>query len=255
MRFSLTAAEPEPAITNSWGGWPSGGGLAPYVVVRVTVAGAVDPRTGYLCNITEIDRVVRARVIPAVRSRWESAGGDVPCAALLPEMAEALAAGLPAGIALVAVTLQSTPYLWFVLDLEEPSMVRMTQSFEFAAAHRLFCADLSAEENQRVFGKCTNPNGHGHNYMVEVTVAGEPDARCGVVIEMGRLEQTVKARVIDVFDHKHLNEDCAEFAALNPSVENITRVIWSKLEGQFAPAKLACVRVYETPKTYAEVCE
>lgn len=252
VRFSLSAAAPEPPVLNSWGGWPAGGVLSPYVVLRVTVRGVVDARTGYLCNINLIDRAVRDRALPALRAAWLAQGDGLTGDRAVMTAAGSLEGAFPGGVELAGIRLHATPFLSYFLDPQEPSMVAVTQSFEFAAAHRLYCADLSPAENQKVFGKCTNPNGHGHNYIVEVTVAGEPDGRTGVVIELGRLEQVVKARVIDVFDHKHLNADCPEFAALNPSVENITQVIWSKLDRQFAPAKLTCVRVYETPKTYAE---
>ncbi|NLU22175.1 MAG: 6-carboxytetrahydropterin synthase [Phycisphaerae bacterium] len=128
----------------------------------------------------------------------------------------------------------------------------MTQSFEFAAAHRLHCADMSEARNYEIFGKCNNPNGHGHNYQLEVTVAGRPDPATGHVIPLRQMEEIVNERVINRFDHKHLNQDCPEFRTLNPSVENITRVIWGLLEGQFGAARLARVRVWETAKTYAE---
>jgi 6-pyruvoyltetrahydropterin/6-carboxytetrahydropterin synthase len=214
----------------------------------------VDARTGYLCNITFIDRAVRDRVIPAFQRRWrQSPPGKLICAGLVREAADLLADALPEGVRLVAVALRVTPFVSYNVAWEHRDMVEITQAFEFSAAHRLACADMNDEENRATFGKCANPNGHGHNYMVEIGVTGEPNADSGVVIPIGTLERTVKARVIDVFDHQHLNEDCAEFAELNPSVENITRVIWEKLEGAFTPAKLSLVRVYETPKTWAEL--
>lgn len=131
-------------------------------------------------------------------------------------------------------------------------MIQVTESFEFSAAHRLHCPDLSDEENRRIFGKCSNPNGHGHNYVVEVTVSGQPDDATGNVIELHLFRHTVRERVIDRFDHKHLNLDCVEFQSLNPSVENIARVIWDRLHDAFHSCRLAGVRVWETPKTYAE---
>lgn len=253
VRFSLTTDEPAGPVVNSWAGWPASNGLAPYVVLRVTVAGEPDARTGYLCNINRIDRAVREGVIPQLRTAWLRDGDNLGIGESLNLVSGGVGCALPAGVTVAAVELRTTPFVSYSASIEEPSMVAITQSFEFSAAHRLFCRELSDAQNREIFGKCTNPNGHGHNYVVEVTVAGEPDPRTGVVIEIGRMAQTVKSRVIDALDHKHLNEDCAEFAELNPSVENITRVIWGKLEGQFAPADLTCVRVYETPKTYAEL--
>ena len=103
-----------------------------------------------------------------------------------------------------------------------------------------------------MFGKCANPNGHGHNYVLEVTIRGTPDERSGTLTDLPRFERIVKERVIDRFDHKYLNLDCAEFRSLNPSVENIARIIWQRLEGALEPSTLASVRVWETPKTCAE---
>lgn len=131
-------------------------------------------------------------------------------------------------------------------------MVMVTQAFEFSAAHRLFSKHLSDEENLKVFGKCANPNGHGHNYVLEVTVAGKPDQKNESFIELEHLEQIVKQHVIDALDHKNLNVDCEEFADLNPTVENIARVIWEKLNPVLTTVSLRTVRLYETPKTCAE---
>ena len=131
-------------------------------------------------------------------------------------------------------------------------MIQMTEQFEFSAAHRLYCPDLSSEENLRIFGKCANPNGHGHNYVLDVTVAGDVSATTGSIVELASFEHTVVQRVIEPFDHKNLNLDCAEFADLNPTVENIARAIWTRLKGRFQPARLVSVRLWETPKTCAE---
>lgn len=252
VRFSLVAQGLESPITNSWGGWPTSTGLAPHLTLRVRVSGDVDPTTGFLCNISQIDQAVRSRVMPVMYARWQTA----PTAAerLVQEAAPALAAALPAGVRLRGLELRTTPYLAYTWHAGGTEMISITQSFEFAAAHRLHCPQLSEDENRRTFGKCTNPNGHGHNYTVEVTITGRPDSQTGVLLPVGELEQVVRTQVIDRFDHKHLNEDCAEFAALNPSVENITRVIWEKLNGRFGSARLTRVRVYETPKTAAEYC-
>jgi len=131
-------------------------------------------------------------------------------------------------------------------------MVELTQCFEFSASHRLHVAALSADENRRVFGKCNNPGGHGHNYQIEVTVTGSISDATGTVLSLPEFESIVKREVIDRFDHKHLNTDTADFREVNPSVENISRRVWELLESKVAPARLARVRVWETAKTYAE---
>jgi 6-pyruvoyltetrahydropterin/6-carboxytetrahydropterin synthase len=155
-----------------------------------------------------------------------------------------------------AIELALSPYLKVAAHHEELPMVRLSQQFEFSAAHRLHTATLSEAENIEIFGRCNNPNGHGHNYELEVVVAGVPDTQTGVVIPLEELQRIVNQRIIDPFDHKHLNLDCAEFRDLNPTVENIARVLYGRLKGHIpAPAKLVSVRVWETPKTMCEYSE
>ena len=225
--------------------------MQPYLVMRAIVTGEPDPVTGYLCNIKEIDNLLRERAIPLANRLYQDSS-PLHGESLIVAIATDLKPHAPAGTRWVGWRVGLTPYLWYAVDEGAREMVQVTQSFEFAAAHRLHCPTLSDEENRKVFGKCNNPNGHGHNYQVEVTVEGDVSASTGVVLPVTELEGIVKQHVVDRFDHKHLNRDCVEFAELNPSVEHITRVIWSLLKNQFAPARLKLVRVYETPKTWAE---
>lgn len=247
-------------VTNSWGGWPSAVGLVPYLALRATVEGAPDPVTGYLCNIARIDELLRAHAIPFAAAQLALRGWRLSAEALLASIWERIDGRMPGGARLIALELSTTPTLRYGLRREggarerggTASMVLLTQQFEFSAAHRLHSPALSDEQNRATFGKCNNPSGHGHNYLVDVTVAGAPDAQTGAVLPLPRFEQVVKERVIDVLDHKHLNLDTPHFRDLNPSVENIARVIWGLLAGEVAPARLHSVRVWETPKTSAE---
>ena len=253
VRFSLVPSDCVSArITNSWAGWPASGALAPHLTLRALVGGPVDPRTGYLVNIALIDRVLREAAVAMLQRRLADAGPrPLHPAGLMRRLWTAAAGGL-GDFTLEELELGATPYLRFAINAGDLSMVTITQSFEFAAAHRLCVPGLSDAENRRIFGKCANPNGHGHNYVLEVTVAGRPDPANGTVIDLPAFESTVKERVIDRFDHRHLNADCAEFAHLNPTVENITRVIWDLLVDAFDRCRLHAVRVWETPKTFAE---
>ena len=135
-------------------------------------------------------------------------------------------------------------------------MVRLSQKFEFSATHRLHNPALSDDENCQVFGKCNNPHGHGHNYEVQVTLVGLPDAR-GTLIDVPAFEAIVGGTVIDRFDHKNLNLELPEFQDLNPTVENIAMTIYRLLKPRFADAsaRLASVTVWETPKTWCEYSE
>ncbi len=239
-------------ITNSWAGWPSAVGIVPYLRLRATLAGEPDPVTGYLCNIAKIDDLLRRHAIPFAADSLKEHGWRMSAEHLLEHIWERVLAEAPANAPLVALELSPTPCLSYAIHREHPAMVLLTQQFEFSAAHRLHVPELSETDNRCIFGKCNNPRGHGHNYLIEVTVSGRPDPRHGAVLPLPRFEQIVRERVIDRFDHKHLNEDTAEFRELNPSVENIARVIWTLLADQVAPARLHRVRVWETPKTSAE---
>ncbi|MGD8450510.1 MAG: 6-carboxytetrahydropterin synthase [Phycisphaerae bacterium] len=241
-------------VTNSWGGWPSAVGIVPYLKLRATVTGEPDPVTGYLCNIALLDDLLRRHAIPHTADVLRRHGWRMTAERLLQDIWRRVADAAPAGVPLVALTLCATPALQYSLERENPDMVHLTQQFEFSAAHRLHCPQFSADENRQTFGKCNNPNGHGHNYLLEITVVGEPDPQTGAVLPLPRFEQIVQERVVDYLDHRHLNADVAEFHDLNPSVENISRVIWRLLCEQVAPATLHCVRVWETPKTWAECC-
>lgn len=238
-------------VTNSWGGWPSAVGIVPYLRLRATVAGEPDPLTGYLCNITVLDDLLRRRAIPFAADSLREHGWRISAEHLLGHIWQRVVPELPARAPLVKLVLSVTPCLRYAVTRENPAMILLTQQFEFSAAHRLHCPQLSDVENRRTFGKCNNPRGHGHNYLLEVTVAGEPEARSGAVLPLPRFEQVVKERVVDRLDHHHLNEDVPEFRAVNPSVENIARVIWGMLADHVAPARLQRVRVWETAKTCA----
>ena len=135
-------------------------------------------------------------------------------------------------------------------------MIQLSLKFEFSAAHRLHSPQLSETENQELFGRCNNPNGHGHNYELEVTLSGPPDAT-GRLFPVHQLQKIVNDTIIDRFDHKHLNLDLPDFhdaTGLNPTVENIAAVIFQKLAPTIpTPAKLTRIRLWETPKTVAEV--
>jgi len=135
---------------------------------------------------------------------------------------------------------------------EHKEMTEITARYDFAASHRLWNAAWSERENYEVFGKCANPSGHGHNYLLEITLRGDPDEHSGRVAHMEQVGRIVAERVIERFDHKTLNEDTEEFSHLIPTVENMAKVFWQRLVGQFGQAKLVRVAVWETAKTYAE---
>lgn len=122
----------------------------------------------------------------------------------------------------------------------------------FNAAHRLYNKAWSDERNDAVFGLCNNPNYHGHNYEMEVKVVGEPDPETGYVIDLKLLSDIVKEEVIARFDHKNLNLDTREFAALNPTAENIVKVIYDLLRPRLDKKLDLTVRLFETERNFVE---
>ena len=131
-------------------------------------------------------------------------------------------------------------------------MVSLTRRAEFSASHFYYDDKLSEAENARLFGKCANRNGHGHNYTLEVTVAGAVDAVSGFVVDLKRLKEIIECEVIQIYDHRHLNFEVPEFKTTMPTTENIAIAIWRRLESKVDGAKLTRVRVYEMPDLYAE---
>ena len=127
----------------------------------------------------------------------------------------------------------------------------LSRRYRFAASHRLHNAKFTADENRRLYGKCNNPYGHGHNYVVEVTLTGPVDAATGMIANLGELDPFVEREVVDAFDHKYLNEEVAEFQARVPTTENVAREIFRRLK-PFPAAKLERVRIEETSKNSFE---
>lgn len=131
-------------------------------------------------------------------------------------------------------------------------MILLTRKAEFSAAHFYWNNSWSQSENERVFGKCANRNGHGHNYTLEVTVAGEIDPVSGFVVDLKELKDIVEREVVSVYDHRHLNFEVPEFQTAIPTTENIAVAIWNRLEGKIPNAKLYRVRIHEMADLFAD---
>lgn len=120
----------------------------------------------------------------------------------------------------------------------------------FNAAHRLFRSDWSDEKNLEVFGKCSNPNYHGHNYELIVAVTGEIDPETGFVYDLGKLKRLIRSEIENAFDHKNLNVEVEEFKTLNPTAENICVVTYSKLRKHIPTPLDLEITLYETPRNF-----
>jgi len=265
VRFAVNT-EPDGQLagkpTNAYGGFPSLTGLGHHFTLAVTLEGDLDTASQYVRNIKEVDDAVRRTAIPRIQRhvRERTFGGG---AGVVAELYDLLKSAWP-GTTVTDLRLGLSPTLSYATDagrdpagsLRDHPMVRLSQKFEFSASHRLHNPALSDDVNRQTFGKCNNPLGHGHNYEVQVTLAGEPDAS-GSLMSVPVFERIVTETVIDRFDHKNLNLEVPEFRETIPSVENIARAMYRLLKPQFADtrAALASVTVWETPKTWCEYSE
>lgn len=132
--------------------------------------------------------------------------------------------------------------------------VKVSRKAHFNAAHRLYRKDWDDTKNTDVFGKCNNPNYHGHNYELVVSVSGEIDEETGFVMDMKILKNLIKIQIEDVLDHKNLNLEIPEFRELNPTAENISVFIWERLRPFIDDDKELEVILYETPRNYVTFC-
>ena len=138
-------------------------------------------------------------------------------------------------------------------------MIYVTRKEHFNASHRLHNPDKSDEWNRQTFGKCNNPNWHGHNYVIEVTVAGEPDPETGYVIDLAKLKSIIKEKILDKCDHKNLNLEISFLEGTIPSTENLCKAFFMELESDVNQAssnksKLYSVKLFETERNIAEYC-
>ncbi len=131
-------------------------------------------------------------------------------------------------------------------------MILLTRKAEFSSAHYYWVDAWSEEENLRRFGKCANRNGHGHNYTLEVTVAGAVDPRTGFVVDLKELKDVLEREVVSVYDHRHLNLEVPEFRSVVPTTENLAVAVWNRLAGKTGAGVLFRVRVYERADLFAD---
>jgi 6-pyruvoyltetrahydropterin/6-carboxytetrahydropterin synthase len=128
----------------------------------------------------------------------------------------------------------------------------VTRKANFSAAHRLFNPSLSEQENLDIYDKCANPNGHGHNYYLEVTVAGEPDPKTGYVIDLKKLKRIIEDYFVSKVDHKHLNLDVDFLRSVVPTAENIAIACWNQLAPHIKEGKLYSIRLFESQNNFVE---
>jgi 6-pyruvoyltetrahydropterin/6-carboxytetrahydropterin synthase len=237
---------------NSFASEPPGEGLSIFLELSVEVTGPVDPATGFIINVSEIDGNVREFAVPIFTGRIKQNFHEAKHVGLS-EVVELLRLAWDRlaekfGTAkLSELSLKLNPFRKIFINSKDLNMVFFCEKFEFAAMHKLWNDDFSEQHNIEVFGKCANPTGHGHNYIVEVMLQ-MPSTRND--FRIGDFEKIVDNELIKSLDHKNLNADLELFNKTNPTVENIAAFAWNQLVGKLGKAKLHRVTVWETDKTY-----
>ena len=251
VRFFLNGGgdDPRPPRHNGFSAWPPARGLGRFYELHVRCRGETDPVTGYFINISHVDKAVREHVLPYLMKLVESSNTcKLPMGTVMRTALDRLQPALHGTVYHLELVL--SPF--HSLGIRSGQMDRMIvrQQYEFAAAHRLQVNALSVDQNQRLFGKCNNPSGHGHNYRLEIVVAA-PISTDGRVLFVEQLDELVDEVVVRQFDHKHLNADMPQFKKLNPSVENIAKVIYDMLRESVVRlgTQLQEVSVWETTRT------
>jgi 6-pyruvoyltetrahydropterin/6-carboxytetrahydropterin synthase len=220
----------------------------------VTISGALDERTGMVMNMTELKAIVGAVLEEFDHKHLNE---DTPYFKDLVPTTEnivrvlwrLIAPKLPAQAALVRLRLYETNELWAEYEGADEEAL-FARSYGFAAAHRLHAPALSDAENRAIYGKCNNPNGHGHNYTLEVGVAGPVDAQTGMVIDLGVMDATVHG-VLDQLNLRHLDREVAAFADKPSTGEQIVVYLWEELAPRLA-GQLRQLKLWETRKNVFE---
>jgi 6-pyruvoyltetrahydropterin/6-carboxytetrahydropterin synthase len=236
---------------NSYAGKPATQGFGLYGALWVHLKSKLSRDTGFVVNVSEIDAEVRRHVLPLLgrRIREICAKREIPG---LPdiydwlEQSRNLLAGRFGKKSLCRLELELNPFRKAAVVWEKQKMLTYTEQFEFAAMHKLWNPRFDEQANIAMFGKCANPTGHGHNYILAVTV--RPPT--GKAVWLADFQKTVQNRFLCIVDHKNLNQDVKTFAKINPTVENIAQYAWKKLDGKFKFCKLVEITVWENDRTW-----
>ena len=252
VRFSINPFLPEDSSGfNSFSSKPAGEGLSIFFELCVELTGKVEPATGFIANVTDIDKNVRKYVVPifAERLRKDFRKGSHIGLSGIAELLKSAWRQLvnKFGMAkLSKLSLALNPFRKIAVDCEDCKMIYFSEKFEFAATHKLWNEQFSKQRNFEVFGKCANPTSHGHNYVVEVTIKTAADKDR---LSIADFERTVDNELIKLVDHKNLNVDIPYFTEAIPTVENIAAFAWERIVGKFSGLTLHCVTVWETDRT------
>ena len=253
IRFSINPfLDEQTEGFNSYSAKPAGEGLAIFLMLEVELEGPVGSDTGFIVNVVDIDKIVRKYVVPVFVDRLQKSFQNREHIILkwMWELLVAVSRILTDKFApakLIWLRLSLNPFRKLAISLEDSQMLYFSERFDFAASHTLWNDKFSKDKNFEIFGKCANPAGHGHNYIVEVTVK-----RPGVdeELKIGMFEKTVHDAFIKIVDHKNLNKDVPKFGSVNPTVENIAAFAWESLVDKFEPSQLDSIIVWENERTF-----
>jgi len=233
---------------NSYCAKPTAEGLAFYFSLWVELKGNANKNTGFVVNVSNIDKIVREKTIGIFNEFVKKRSGSnfEQIGQLLSRVWEIIENDfLPAQIN--SLTVELTPARKIGIKERDSKMLYFSEKFEFSASHTLWNKKFSDSENFKVFGKCANKCGHGHNYIVEVTVK---KSETKDALKAGDFERIVDEHFIGIVDHKNLNADVKHFSKTNPTVENIAEFAFGSLKEKFKPFKLDCVTVWENDRTF-----
>ena len=258
VRFSINPFAAAQTGFNSYASKPCGSGLSYYLALWVELASVLDADTGFVVNVSRIDQAVRSRVIPlfdeAIRqAAREGRGLSLNELCVLLRLAWEQVRQVFSTMRLERLALELNPYRMIQLNAEDSEMLCFSEKFEFAAMHRLSNASYGAVKNVEFFGKCANPAGHGHNYVLDVMVEKKAEQEPDEWIS--RFEQVVEEAFLSMVDHKNLNVDVPGLEKVNPTVENLASFAWSKLIGKFSDCRLVKITIWENDRTYCVYSE
>lgn len=240
-----------------FGRWASPYNHGHNYVLDFSVQGKINEKHGMVINIKDLDDLLFSNIVEHLNNK--SLNDEIDYFMENPPTLENFiffikekTSPLPKEAKFHSVRLYENPTLYAEIRMEgDTPMLTISRVYDFCAAHTLHCKDLSQEENRRLFGKCNNPSGHGHNYELHVEVTGPVNPQTGMIVALDELDKIVNEEIIERFDHKNLNTDVEDFRETNPTGEMIAKVIWQKLANKL-PVKLVRVILQETPRNIFE---
>jgi 6-pyruvoyltetrahydropterin/6-carboxytetrahydropterin synthase len=241
---------------NSYAGKPAMEGFGLYGSLWVHLKSRLNPDTGFVVNVSQIDAEVRNHILPflGARIRQSYARRRIPALSQVYQWLKQSGQMLDKRFdkqTLYKLELELNPFRKLSIGWEKNKMLTYTEQFEFAAMHKLWNRRFDPKTNEALFGKCANPTGHGHNYVLAVTIQ-PPIKKDGW---LKGFQRAVGKHFLSLMDHKNLNKDVKAFDKLNPTVENIAQLAWKKLHGKVGPCKLVDITVWENDRTYCRYTE